>query len=419
MTEFWDLETFHYSQWTDFLAKKAVIRLSQKLNCPITHLVPGDFQANNLGSLLQHYQSFDLLTSNVLTDLLRRNFSYSWLPKNSNVLIFSPHPDDDVICAGATISKLVQNKNNVHVAYQTNGSIAVFNREVDRYLMFVESLSHVFQDNKSLAEVEEDLKSIRPDDPNCRQCPTIWSALKANIRSAEAMSAVDVLGVPRSNCHFLDLPFYKTGKVQKSPVTEDDVDIVFDLLMELKPNHIFIAGDMTDPHGTHELCYRAAIRGIQRYESIMEFNHVSHTELDKIFASSPPPHDDREHDSLDIDDDVGCPPTPFRKKKSKKSLFESEIKGIQRHDFRFGAKPLPKLHSKASVKRPLLWLYRGAWEEWSIEVADVFVALSKGDLDLKIESIFAHQSQKIVQCFQGMILGSSGRELEIVIKKRH
>ncbi|KAL0206748.1 hypothetical protein P9112_012459 [Eukaryota sp. TZLM1-RC] len=388
-------------EWTDFLAKKAVLWLSKTLQKPITFLEKDDFEAHGLHSLLNYYESFDVLTQNVFTDLLRRAFAYSYLPKRSKVLIFSPHPDDDVICAGATIHKLVENGNDVYVAYQTNGSVAVFNKEVNRYLMFVESLSNVLNtgsDKTKLGEVAAILKGITSECPEINRTELL-SSLKANIRAAEAVSAVTCLGVPAENCRFLDLPFYKTGKIQKSPIGEADVSIIYDLLMEIQPRHILIAGDMTDPHGTHELCYRATVQAIGRYEEFMKFDKQTPLELHSLFSSMPQGATEPEEHGFDLEHDLSCPPTP--NKREKKKLFAVKPDFIVRNAFEFGTRPLPKLHSKANVQRPLLWLYRGAWEEWNVDVADVFVSLSKGDLDLKIESIFAHQSQKDRAMFPG------------------
>ncbi|KAL0213201.1 hypothetical protein RCL1_006827 [Eukaryota sp. TZLM3-RCL] len=393
--QFWKTPGF---VWNHFTIKKAVIWLASKLNKPITFLERSDFVNYGMDDIFDQFEDDSEVTQCVFTDLLSRSFAKSYLPKKSTILIFSPHPDDDVICMGGTIHKLVKNGNNIHVAYQTSGSLAVFNKEVQRYLIFVQSLSNTVM-TSSLDSFEKILHDIEDERPLAPECAELVTTLKGKIRQAEAISALKVLEVDREECppitsHFLDMPFYKTGTVKKSPIGEADVTCVFDLLMKVQPQHIFIAGDMSDPHGTHELCYRAVRSAIGRYEETMDFEKVSIPQLASLFASA---HVEPEHE---LPVEVAVPLTPSGKRKQA-LRYDSKPNFVVRSDFSFGSTNLVKLHHKAKVTRPLLWLYRGAWQEWNVELSDVFVELSQADLDRKIESIFAHQSQKDRAMFPG------------------
>jgi glucosamine-6-phosphate deaminase len=236
------------------------------------------------------------------------------------VLVFSPHPDDDVISMGGILRKLWENANEIVVAYMTSGNIAVFDHDVRRHLDFVaRSAATLGLDAEQALSVRRDIEDEfnvkRPGDVDSERV----QALKRFIRESEALSAIAAIGLPRSIARFLNMPFYRTGEVRKRPIDEDDVEIVLNLLREVRPDMLFIAGDMSDPHGTHRLCKAAIDRALERY----------------------------------------------------------------------------------GKTRPEVWLYRGAWEEWSITQADVLVPLSQEELRKKILAIFKHQSQKDVAPFPG------------------
>ena len=314
-------------RWDDTMAKRAVIWLSEQVDRAILHLEESDFHRHYLHDLVSAFPDVDALCRRVFEDLRRRVRYQEELPENERVIVFSPHPDDDVISMGGTLDKLVRNGNDVTVAYMTNGSVAVFDADVRRYLHFLDlSRPVVAQDGKgqgiaaSVERLTGDLTSKRPGQSDSGEVQLI----KAYIRYAEAVSAIEVMGLGADNARFLDLPFYQTGLVRKDPISQADVDIVLDLLTELAPTHIFVAGDLSDPHGTHRMCYAAV-------QSAMEAFHAQHGE----------------------------------------------------------------------EKGPLIWLYRGAWQEWEIDRTEIFVPLSKADLARKIEAVFKHESQKDRAMFPG------------------
>jgi glucosamine-6-phosphate deaminase len=182
----------------------------------------------------------------------------SKLPRKAKVVCFSPHPDDDVISMGGMLYKLAQNGNAITVAYMTSGNLAVFDHDVRRYLDFLERLDQARGlDPKGVAalagEVRVFLEKKAPGEVDIAAVQDI----KRMIREAEAVSGIETLGLDASHARFLNLPFYQTGKVRKDPVGPADVAIVRRLLEETRPDLVFIAGDLSDPHGTHRMCKEA------------------------------------------------------------------------------------------------------------------------------------------------------------------
>lgn len=317
--------------WDRQMAKRAVIWLSEKLGKAILTLDQSDFYRHNLHELVYAYDNIDNLCRTIFEDLRKRITYPDYLISGQSTIVFSPHPDDDVISMGGMLDKLVDNMNDVVVAYMTNGSVAVFDADVRRYLQFLEfsrdtlgledgvcpdfekrcDAIMAFLENKAPGEV--DTEDVR--------------AIKANIRYAEAIEAIEVMGLGKDNARFLDMPFYKTGRVRKDPVGPADEQVVLRLLEEVRPDHVFVAGDLSDPHGTHRMCYEAIGAAYRAYVA----------------------------------------------------------RYAEENDFR----------------QPLIWLYRGAWQEWDIHMADVFLPLSKADLDRKVEAIYKHESQKDRAMFPG------------------
>jgi glucosamine-6-phosphate deaminase len=329
--------------WTDQKAKRAVIWLSKTQDKPIPRLEASDYYQNQLHSLVHRYDHVDDLAREVFEDLRQRITYRENLISDERVIVFSPHPDDDVISMGGMLDKLVANDNDLSVAYMTNGSVAVFDADVRRYLRFVD-LS-----GETLGMSEEDLSGfydrcdeietfLAEKDPGEVDLPELQT-LKAHIRYGEAIAAIEVMGLDGDHAEFLDMPFYKTGRVRKDPISEADVEVVYDLLTEVEPTHVFVAGDLSDPHGTHRMCYKAIKEALEQYNQ----------------DAAPPSGD-----------------------------------GVPADDAPAGSRP-----------QPLVWLYRGAWQEWPIHEADVFVPLSKADLDRKVEAIFKHESQKDRAMFPG------------------
>ena len=337
--------------WTDDSAKRAVIWLSKKVEKAILRLDEGDFHRNGLHDLVHSSGGVDDLCQRVFEDLRRRVVYRSGIPKKERVIVFSPHPDDDVISMGGMLRSLVENGNRVTVAYMTNGSVAVFDQDVRRHLQFVEMAHDVLvpgADDGVRQRVESILADLDAKEPAQVDTEDVQK-IKAYIRYTEAIAAIEVMGLGADDARFLDLPFYKTGRVKKDPIGEADVQIVLDLLTETEPAHLFVAGDLSDPHGTHRMCYSAIDQAVRRYNR----------RADERLAEAP---------AEDAAGGDGAPATKRRKDRDA---------------------------------RPTVWLYRGAWQEWEIDRADVFLPLSKADLDLKIEAIYKHESQKDRALFPG------------------
>ncbi|MDR0815008.1 MAG: PIG-L family deacetylase, partial [Bacteroidales bacterium] len=190
-------------------------------------------------------------------------------PYPKKVVIFSPHPDDDVISMGGTFARLVQQKHDVHVAYQTSGNIAVFDDDVVRFLDFGNQFSKIFElsggvNTENLYEkLTKALADKKPGDADIQEV----RQLKAAIRRSEAMAAARYMGVQSDHVHYLNLPFYETGTVTKGELSETDVQIIINLLKEIKPHQIYAAGDLSDPHGTHRVCINAIMAALHELKN--------------------------------------------------------------------------------------------------------------------------------------------------------
>jgi glucosamine-6-phosphate deaminase len=252
--------------WTEALEIQAVVWLAGETGKSILKLDDVDYREHRLTPLLQRHGSSGAINGAVFNALSAKVRGRSKLPTGKRVIVFSPHPDDDVISAGGTLRKLHQNGNQVVVAYQTSGNIAVFDHELRRYLDFVCRASQDFgiaSDRlpRFVAEVEAFLKERKPGEMDSDAV----LLLKQRIREVEARSALETLGVGADAARFLNLPFYQTGQVRKDPISERDVAIIHDLLEEVRPELLLVAGDLSDPHGTHRMCYEAVARALQSY----------------------------------------------------------------------------------------------------------------------------------------------------------
>ncbi len=307
-------------EWTPALTEVAVVWLAEQAGKAILKLSARDYSEHHLSPLLARYGAPGPINGLVFNRLRDKIRGRRRLPSRKSVLVFSPHPDDDVISMGGILRKLWENENAIVVAYMTSGNIAVFDHDVRRHLDFVERAAESLGLDRAAVrrareQVEESFERKAPGDVDL----PVVQGLKRMIRESEATAALESVGLPRAAARFLDLPFYRTGEVRKRPVGREDVAIVRALLEEARPELVFVAGDLSDPHGTHRMCKVAVEQALDGY----------------------------------------------------------------------------------SGSRPEIWLYRGAWQEWSLTEADVLVPLSQDELRAKVLAIFKHQSQKDTAPFPG------------------
>ena len=317
-------------EWSDKLIRKAVIWLCQTVDKPILKLTHQDYIKNSLSDLLDRVGTYDKINIRVFNEIQhiisgwpggKPNADDSTRPVSSTpfpkrVIIFSPHPDDDVISMGGTFNRLIEQGHDVHVAYQTSGNVAVYD---DVVLQNIDTAKEMgFGD--AFDEIREVIANKKVGEPEPRRLLD----LKGAIRRAEARAACRSIGLnDRTNAHFLNLPFYETGGIKKGKLSDDDIEIVKALMREVKPHQIYAAGDLTDPHGTHRVCIEAVLRAFE------------------------------------------------------------EVK------------------DEPWAKECHIWLYRGAWQEWDLAVADMAVPLSPEELIRKRHAIFRHLSQKDIVPFPG------------------
>lgn len=257
-------------EWTRKFRRKAVVWLCQTVHKPILKLTLKDYLENSLGELVEKFGPYDKINIDVFNDLQHtitgwpggkpgaddstRPVASSPFPKT--VLIFSPHPDDDVISMGGTFIRLVHQGHDVHVAYETSGDVAVHDDVVLQHLDACRELG--FADRQD--EVRELIASKRPGVAE----PRALLDMKAAIRRSEARAADRSFGVKDENIHFLNLPFYESGGIAKMPRTQVDVDIIKELIKRVRPDQIYMAGDLADPHGTHRVCTEAALEAVEQ-----------------------------------------------------------------------------------------------------------------------------------------------------------
>ena len=262
-------------QWNDKLIRKAVIWLCQKVKKPILKVENKDYIDNGMTDLIKTFGSANKVNIQVFNDLQhtitgwpggKPNADDSTRPERAypypkRILIFSPHPDDDVISMGGTFARLVEQGHEVHVAYQTSGSIAVFDDYIYQQMDIATSFTKLVDGDlpameNAFLQIKQAIANRKPGDEEARYL----LQFKAALRRAEARGACRFIGVPEERVHFLNLPFYETGKVKKNPLSQADVDIIVDLLRKVQPHQIYAAGDLADPHGTHGVCLDAILR---------------------------------------------------------------------------------------------------------------------------------------------------------------
>ncbi|MES2645417.1 MAG: glucosamine-6-phosphate deaminase [Bacteroidota bacterium] len=324
--------------WNNGLIKKAVTHLALVLNKPILKLTNNDYNQHGLSDLLALYgQAYDI-NIDVFNELQRTitgwpggkpNADDTLRPERANpaikkVLIFSPHPDDDIISMGGTFQRLIDQGHEVHVAYQTSGNIAVADDEAFRFIDFIQDYNQQFNlDDPAAGQLYGEALAFLKSKQNGEKDSDIIRQVKGIIRRGEAKNTCRFVGIPEGNIHFLNLPFYETGLVEKNPIGEADYEIIESLIESIQPHQIYAAGDLADPHGTHKVC------------------------LDGIFEA------------------------------------------------------VRKLQHKEFMKDCWIWLYKGAWAEWDIDLIEMVVPMSPDQVMKKRNGIFKHQSQKDGVVFQG------------------
>ena len=318
-------------QWPPRFIRTAVLWLCDQVNKPILKLTYQDYVDNRLGQLLEiSGMAYDEINIQVFNDLQhtitgwpggKPNADDSTRPERAKpfpkrVLIFSPHPDDDVISMGGTFRRLITQGHDVHVAYETSGNIAVHD---DVVLQTIDTARECgFEDKYD--EIKAIIDGKRKGEPE----PLALRQLKGSIRRGEAKAACRHMGLnDKTNVHFLNLPFYETGGVKKGLLTDADISRVVALLQELKPDQIYAAGDLSDPHGTHRTCIEAVLEAMNQ------------------------------------------------------------------------------IRDEAWTKECRFWLYRGAWQEWDLDMVDMAVPLSPDEVIQKRHAIYRHLSQKDVMPFPG------------------
>jgi glucosamine-6-phosphate deaminase len=251
-------------EWTPRLTVNAVTWLSRQTEKAILKLTQRDYSEHRLSSLVAAHGTPGALNGEVFNALGAKIRGRSKLARGRRIICFSPHPDDDVISMGGILRKLVENQNAITVAYMTSGSLAVFDHDVRRHLDFLRRVAGERGTaeravTQLVSRVEQFLDAKRPGDVDIEEVRDV----KRMIRESEAVAGLRTLGLEEGAARFLDLPFYQTGKVRKDPIGPADVAIVRQLLEGLRPDLIFVAGDLSDPHGTHRMCKEAIDRALE------------------------------------------------------------------------------------------------------------------------------------------------------------
>jgi len=254
--------------WNDALVKRAILWLCETAQKALLKLDDEDFREHGLYALLRQFGPSTRIAHRVFRTMMDTIEYHPAGVEPKTVLCFSPHPDDDVISMGGTLLRLIEDGHDVHVAYMTSGNIAVFDHDARQIADLLAELNRQFgiDDKKSLrleAEVGQALVSKKAGEPDTQAVRKIKSA----IRWSEAKSAAGVCGIKEEQLHFLDLPFYQTGMVNKKPPTDEDVRLVRELIEHLAPGQIYVAGDLSDPHGTHRVCAQLIFEALDQIEA--------------------------------------------------------------------------------------------------------------------------------------------------------
>jgi len=265
--------------WNSRMIKKAVVNMALKLKKPVLSLTNSDYNEYGLSDLL--VEKGDAYEINLQVYYMLRDTITGWpagkpdsvipghpersAPYPKKVVIFSPHPDDDIISMGGTFHRLQEQGNEVHVGYQTSGNIAVTDEFVTRFLDFAVGFEEIAGiDTKRSGKIFDDTRRFLSRKRSSQvDTPTI-RAIKGLIRRCEARATCRYVGIPERNIHFLNLPFYETGTIEKKPMGEKDIKLTMEMLREVKPQQVYCAGDFADPHGTHIICFKVVVEALRR-----------------------------------------------------------------------------------------------------------------------------------------------------------
>jgi glucosamine-6-phosphate deaminase len=258
----------HNVDWTDDLIKRAVLWLCGQTGKSLLKLDADDYRAHDLHQLLRHHGPPERLSQKVFQWMLDTINYHPAGTEPKRALCFSPHPDDDVISMGGTLIRLIHDRHDVHIAYMTSGNIAVFDHDARLVADLVAEYNRLFgidtERSMHLAQqVRESIRSKLPGQPDTESI----LGIKGLIRKNEARAGALAIGCLESNLHFLDLPFYRTGTIAKKPVGPEDIAILDELLQRLRPNQIYVAGDLADPHGTHRVCAEAIVTVLLQWKA--------------------------------------------------------------------------------------------------------------------------------------------------------
>ena len=274
--------------WTDIMIKKAVVYLALKLHKPVLSLTNNDYNDNGLSDLL--VEKGDAYEINLQVFYMLRDSITGWPggkqtaqrekhpersePYPKRVILFSPHPDDDIISMGGTFMRLQDQGHQMHVAYQTSGNIAVTDEFVTRFIDFAVGFEKMFDiDETKSKQILENATTFLGNKKTSEKDTAEIRAIKGLIRRCEAKATCKYVGLTDQQIHFQNLPFYETGTIEKNPMGEADVQITIDLLNEIEPHQLFCAGDFADPHGTHKVCFDVVIEALKRIRENAGFFH--------------------------------------------------------------------------------------------------------------------------------------------------
>ncbi|MCA9174692.1 MAG: glucosamine-6-phosphate deaminase [Planctomycetales bacterium] len=254
-------------EWNEYSIKRAVLWLCDQTEKALLMLDDEDFRNHNLHQLLRHHGPAQTLAQDVFQWMMKTIEHHPAGREPKKVICFSPHPDDDVISMGGTLIRLVEDGHEAHIAYMTSGNIAVFDHDALRIADMVTEYNRLFGiDEERSQDVERQVaealnrKSPGESDTEC------VAKIKSLIRWSEAKAGAFVVGCREEHLHYLDLPFYRTGTVAKKPIGDEDVEIIYQLLEQVGPDQVYVAGDLADPHGTHRMCAIAIFHALRRYE---------------------------------------------------------------------------------------------------------------------------------------------------------